>query len=155
MKEKSAKETQIVDTPKSLLARVALAITLLVTFCTVTVSQSQTSSGATPHLGQIWGSVQTRNMATSNSSRLADVAIVIRKVHGGRPGRIVGYSAINNGSYSVDMGDLPAGKYLVQVDPGGSSYMTGERLVDYPGRGGSAKQNWTVSTDQTAVPALE
>ncbi|MFZ0680793.1 hypothetical protein [Candidatus Binatus sp.] len=94
-------------------------------------------------------------MATSNSSRLEDVAIVIRKVHGGRPGRIVGYSAINNGSYSVDMGDLPAGKYLIQVDPGGSMYMTGERLVDYPGRSGSVRQNWTLSTGRTALPTLQ
>lgn len=155
MNEKKVKETEVMDTSRFLLARVALAVTLFVTFCTVTPSQSQTSSGTMSHQGQVWGSVQTGNMATSNSSRLEDVAIVIRKVHGGRPGRIVGYSAINNGSYSVDMGDLPAGKYLVQVDPGGSMYMTGERLVDYPGRSGSVRQNWTLSTGRTALPTLQ
>jgi hypothetical protein len=94
-------------------------------------------------------------MATSNASRLAEVAIVIRRVHDGKVGRIVGYSAIHDGSYFVAMGELPAGKYMVQVDPGESFYMPGVWLVNYPGGGGSVKQDWTLSTDQTASPSVE
>jgi hypothetical protein len=141
-------------TPKFLLAATALAAALMVAFLNVAPARSQTSSDDASHRGQIYGTVQTGNMATSNQSRLDEVAIVVRRVKDGRLGKIVGFSAINNGTYAVNMGGLPAGKYVVMVDPGASYYMQGERLVDYPGPEGSKKQDWTIYTDQIALPTL-
>jgi hypothetical protein len=84
-----------------------------------------------------------------------DVTIVVRLVKDGKPGKIVGSSAIKNGKYVVNMGDLPAGKYVVMVNPGTSGYMPGERLIEYPGREGSKEQNWTISTMRIANPQTE
>jgi len=94
-------------------------------------------------------------MATGNQFRMDDVTIIVRKDKDGRLGKVVGFSEIKDGKYAVDMGGLPAGKYVVMVDPGASYYMQGERLVEYPGPGGSKRQNWTVSTEQIAMPSLE
>ena len=94
-------------------------------------------------------------MATSNQSRLDDVTIVVRNAKRGKLGKIVGFSPIKDGKYAIDMGDLPAGKYVVEVDPGASYYRQGERLVEYPGRSGSARQDWTLSTSKPAIPSLQ
>lgn len=106
------------------------------------------------HANQIWGSIQTGSMAP-DGYRLDEMTIVIRRIHQSRPGRIVGIGSIDNSNYSIDMGKLPAGKYLVQVEPGDSFYLGGERLVSYPGPGGVVNQNWTVYTDRSAIPALD
>jgi hypothetical protein len=53
------------------------------------------------------------------------------------------------------MGGLPAGKYAVMVDPDGTFYKPGEKLVTYPGQQGSLKQDWTLYTDQQAIPSAE
>ena len=139
---------------KVMLAATALAAALMVAFFNVALIQGQTSSGDA-HKGQIYGTVQTGNMATTNRSRLDDVAIVVRNAKRGKLGKIVGFSPIKDGKYAVDMGDLPAGKYVVQVDPGASYLMTGERLIQYPGRDGSAEQDWTLSTSKPAIPSLQ
>ena len=55
----------------------------------------------------------------------------------------------------MNMGDLPAGKYVVQVDPGGSEYGGGERVVSYPGNGGSVNQDWTMYLGRGAIPSEE
>jgi len=104
---------------------------------------------------QIYGAVQTANMAAGNQIRMDDVTILVRKVKEGRLGKVVAFSEIKNGQYAVDMGDLPAGKYVVMVDPGASGYMQGERLIEYPGPGSRKRQNWTISTEQIAIPSLE
>jgi hypothetical protein len=142
-------------TIKFLLAATAVAVVLISGLFNTAPIQAQTSTGGGSHQGQIWGKVRTHNMATSRFSRLEKVTIVVRDITDGRPGGIVGISKINHGQYAVDMDALPAGKYVVMVDPGGSFYMTGERLVNWPGPGGSVEQDWTVSTEQMAVPSLE
>jgi hypothetical protein len=138
--------------PKFLLA--VTALTLMGAFTNPAPAQAQTSPGDASHRAQIYGTVQTGNMATSNQSRLDEVAIVVRRVKEGRMGKVVGFSEIHNGQYAVDMGALPAGKYVVVVDPGASSYMPGERLADYPGPEGNTEQNWTLYTDRPALPII-
>jgi hypothetical protein len=139
---------------KFILGATALAAALMVAFINVAPAQGQTSSGDT-HQGQIYGTVQTGNMATTALVRLDDVTIVVRNAKRGKLGKIVGFSPIKNGQYAVDMGGLPAGKYVVMVDPGASYYMQGETLVKYPGRAGSTKQDWTLTTSKPAIPSLQ
>ena len=141
--------------PKFLSVATALATVLMVAFFNMAPTQAQTSSGEASHQSQIYGAVQTANMAAGNQIRMNDVTILVRKVKEGRLGKVVAFSEIKNGKYVVDMGDLPAGKYVIMVDPGASDYMQGERLVEYPGPGGSKKQDWTISTEQIAIPSLE
>jgi hypothetical protein len=141
--------------PKFLLVTTALAAALMGAISNPGTALAQTPSGGASHRAQIYGTVQTGNMASNNQFRLDEVAIVVRRVKDGRIGKVVAFSGIHNGQYAVDMGALPAGKYVVMVDPGASSYMPGERLVDYPGPEGSKEQNWTVSTEQVAQPILE
>jgi hypothetical protein len=142
-------------TPKFLLVAMALATVVMVAFFSAAPTQAQPSSGNASHQSQIYGAVQTANMAASNQTRMDDVTILVRKVKEGRLGKVVAFSEIKNGQYAVDMGDLPAGKYVVMVDPGASGYMQGERLIEYPGPGSRKRQNWTISTEQIAIPSLE
>jgi hypothetical protein len=142
-------------TPKFVLVATALATVLMVAFFSAAPTQVQTSGGNASHQSQIYGAVQTANMAAGNQVRMDDVTILVRKVKEGRLGKVVAFGEIRNGKYVVNMGDLPAGKYVVMVDPGASGYMQGERLIEYPGPGGSKKQNWTISTEQIAIPSLE
>ena len=142
-------------TPKFLLVAMALATVVMVAFFSAAPTQAQPSSGNASHQSQIYGAVQTANMAAGNQTRMDDVTILVRKVKEGRLGKVVAFSEIKNGQYAVDMGDLPAGKYVVMVDPGASGYMQGERLIEYPGPGSRKRQNWTISTEQIAIPSLE
>jgi hypothetical protein len=143
------------NTSRLLTAATLFAAFLIFASFNAAPAQAQTSAGDSSHQGQIYGTVQTGNMATSNQSRMEDLTIVVRKDKDGRLGKVVGFSDITNGQYAVNMGGLPAGKYVVMVDPGASFYKSGERLVKYPGPNGSKKQNWTVSTNQNAIPSLE
>jgi len=140
---------------RSLAAAMAVSAALIIVFFSPSLAQAQTSNSDASHQGQIYGNVQTANEAAFNQLRLDDVTIVVRRVKSGRTGRIVGFSAVKDGKYAIEMGSLPAGKYVVMVDPGASSYKQGERLVEYPGPQGSKRQNWTISTDQNAIPSLE
>jgi len=142
------------NSQKFILAAMALAAALMVTFFNVAPTQGQTSS-SDAHQGQIYGTVQTTNVATTSQSRFDDVTIVVRNAKRGKLGKIVGFSPIKDGKYAVDMGGLPAGKYVVMVDPGASYYMQGETLIKYPGREGSTRQNWTLSVGKPPVPSLE
>jgi hypothetical protein len=141
--------------PKLLLVATALPTVLIIAFFNTARTQAQTSSGESSHQSQIYGAVQTANMAAGNQIRMDNVTILVRKVKEGRLGKVVGFSEIKNGKYVVDMGDLPAGKYVIMVDPGASDYMQGERLIEYPGPGGRKRQDWTISTEQIAIPSLE
>ena len=142
-------------TPKFLLVATGLATVLMVAFFSAAPTQAQTSGGNASHQSQIYGAVQTANVAAGNQVRMDDVTILVRKVKEGRLGKVVAFGEIRNGKYVVNMGDLTAGKYVVMVDPGASGYMQGERLIEYPGPGGSKRQNWTISTEQIAIPSLE
>ncbi len=57
--------------------------------------------------------------------------------------------------HTEDRSDLPAGKYVIQVDPGGSEYGGGERVVSYSGNGGSVNQDWTLYLGRGAIPSEE
>src|SRR5579875_1275306 len=110
------------------------------------------AQGASAAHGKIWGVVQTQGESAVNIFD-RDTNVVVRRLHNSRPGRIVATSAVSNGRYSADMDDLPAGKYLVSVDPGGDSlYLPGQAVVNYPGHGASVHQNWTLSMQQSAIP---
>lgn len=113
------------------------------------------AQGASAAHGKIWGMVQTQGQSAIDIFD-RDTSVVVRRLHNSRAGRIVGTSAVSHSRYSVDMDDLPAGKYLVSVDPGGDSlYLPGTAVVNYPGRGASVRQNWTLSQQQSAVPHQE
>jgi hypothetical protein len=127
----------------------------MVAFFSAAPTQGQTSNGDASHQGQIYGTVQTPNMAAGNEYRMDDVTIVVRRVKSRKLGKIVGISEIKNGTYVVNMGGLPAGKYVVIVDSGSSGYMQGQRLIEYPGPEGSKEQNWTISMQRPANPQTE
>src|SRR5207245_9737801 len=62
----------------------------MVAFFSAAPTQAQTSSGNAPHQSQIYGAVQTANMAAGNQVRMDDVTILVRKVKEGRLGKVVG-----------------------------------------------------------------
>jgi hypothetical protein len=132
----------------------ALATTVLVAFVMAALARGETPAGAAAHQNQIWGSVHTEDRSTVNIFD-KEVTVLIRKYHPKRLGRIIAFSAVNGGHYAVNMGDLPAGKYVVQVDPGGSEYGGGERVVSYSGNGGSVNQDWTLYMGRGAIPSEE
>jgi hypothetical protein len=110
-------------------------------------------AGASAHQSQIWGSVHTEDRSTINIFD-KEVTALILKYHPKKLRRIIAFGAVRSGShYSVNMGDLPAEKYVVEVDPGGSEYGGGERVVSYPGNGGSVNQDWTMYLRRGAIPS--
>ncbi len=111
-------------------------------------------AGASAHQNQIWGSVHTEDRSTVNIFD-KEVTVLIRKYHPKKLGRIIAFGAVSGGQYTVNMGDLPAGKYVIQVDPGGSEYGGGERVVSYSGNGGSVNQDWTLYLGRGAIPSEE
>ena len=114
----------------------ALSTTVLVAFFMAALARGETPAGASAHQNQIWGSVHTEDRSTVNIFD-KEVTVLIRKYHPKKLGRIIAFGAVSGGQYTVNMGDLPAGKYVIQVDPGGSEYGGGERVVSYSGNGGS------------------
>ncbi|GEM_PF-6166752 len=114
------------------------------------------------HHSEIWGSMHTQERSTANIFK--NIAIYVRKLDGNRPGQVVASTEIlnrfseglNDSDYAVKMGDLPAGKYLVQIIPvDGSEYQPGGRIVNYRGKGTSVRQDWTINLTVAAVPAKE
>ena len=132
----------------------ALGTTVFVAFLMTALARGETPAGASAHSKQIWGSVHTEDRSTVNIFD-KEVTVLIRKYHPKRLGRIIAFGAVSGGHYAVNMGDLPAGKYVVQVDPGGSEYGGGERVVSYPGSGGSVNQDWTLYLGRGAIPSGE
>jgi hypothetical protein len=133
---------------------IALGTTVLLAFLMTALARGETPVGASAHPKQIWGSVHTEDRSTVNIFD-KEVTVLIRKYHPKRLGRIIAFGAVSGGQYAVNMGDLPAGKYVVQVDPGGSEYGGGERIVSYPGNGGSVNQDWTLYLGRGAIPSGE
>src|SRR5262249_6329254 len=132
-----------------------LGTTVLVAFVMAALARGETPTGASGHQNQIWGSVHTEDRSTVNIFD-KEVTVLIRKYHPKKLGRIIAFGALRSGGhYVVNMGDLPAGKYVVQVDPGGSEYGGGERVVSYPGNGGSVNQDWTLYLGRGAIPSGE
>jgi len=106
------------------------------------------------HANQVWGSVRTedRNTATIFDK---EVSVLIRTYHSNKRGRVLAISKVVGGYYAIDMYNLPAGKYVVQVDTGGSEYGDGQRVIDYPGKGGRVNQKWTLYLRRAAIPAQD
>jgi hypothetical protein len=71
---------------KFMLAATAFAAALMVIFFNVAPTQGQTSS-SDAHQGQIYGTVQTTNVATTSQSRFDDVTIVVRNAKRGKIGK--------------------------------------------------------------------
>ncbi|HXM34246.1 MAG TPA: hypothetical protein VN920_03590 [Pyrinomonadaceae bacterium] len=132
----------------------ALGILFLLAIPVGAIAQEASSEGNAAHANQIWGSVRTVDRSTENIFD-KNVTILIRMYHENRLGKVVAFGEVKNAHYAVDMARLPRGKYVVQVDTGGSEYGGGERLVDYPGNGSSVNQNWTLYMGQSAIPARE
>jgi hypothetical protein len=107
------------------------------------------------HEARIYGVVQTAEQSVANIFD-RNTTVVVRALHNSRMGPIVGISKVSNGHYSVDMSGRPAGQYLVAIDTGGDSlYLPGESVVKFPGGSASVRQNWTLSTYESAVPHRE
>jgi hypothetical protein len=149
-------------TQRSLLLSSASTLALLVIFEMLGLS-SYAAAQSNNHPNEIWGSVRTQARSTANIFK--NVVINVHKVNSNQVGPVVASTQVVNRSnppgtgtyhYAVNMGNLPAGKYLVKVLPiAGSEYGAGERLINYPGAGGSVRQDWTLVLGQPAVPAKE
>jgi hypothetical protein len=147
-------ERNAMKTQRPVLAGFALGIFFLLAAPVGAMAQEAPSVRTAAHANQIWGSVRTEERSTENIFD-KNVTILIRTYHENRLGKIVAFGEVKHAHYAVDMGSLPGGKYVVQVDTGGSEYGGGERVVDYPGHGSSVNQNWTLYMGQSAIPAKE
>ena len=105
------------------------------------------------HSSQIWGSVQTEAASTGNIFKKGAV-VLVRKFNPNGQGAVLAQGKVVSRHYAARMGDAPAGKYVVEIKPGGE-YGGGQTVVDYPGPGGNYHQSWTIAVGQPAVPAKE
>jgi hypothetical protein len=142
--------------------RLTIASAAFVLIVSVTLLPSRSEAVSDLHHSEIWGSLHTQERSTANIFK--NVAIYVRELDGNRMGQIVASTEILNrlgeglddSDYAVKMGNLPAGKYLVQVIPvDGSEYQPGGRIVNYRGKGTSTHQDWTINLTVAAVPAKE
>lgn len=129
------------------------ALVLLIFLAATTGGVARSATGG-EHKDQIWGTVGTQEQSTANVFD-KDVSIIVREYHHHGLGKIVELGHVRNGRYVVDMHDLPAGRYVVIVDTGGSDYQNGEIVVKYPGPNGSVHQNWTLSMNESAIPTSQ
>ena len=106
------------------------------------------------HHGQVWGSVRTEDRSTNNIFDKR-VTVLVRHYDPDKLGAIVAESKLKHGHYIADLGTAPAGKYVVQVNPGGGGYGPGQTIVDYPGPDGNVHQSFTLVLGSPAVPAKE
>lgn len=139
---------------RSALVGFTLGVFVSLAALVATMAQEPPSVRAAGHLNQIWGSVRTEEGSTENIFD-KNVTIVLRSYNKNRRGKIVAFGEVKNAHYAVDMGSLPGGKYVVEVDTGGSEYRGGERLIDYPGNGSGVNQDWTLSLNKPAIPSKE
>jgi hypothetical protein len=120
------------------------------------------------HPNQIWGALQTQDRSTANVFK--NFAVCVSKYNKHRLEPVIAYSKFYGRSevlglgadripgdiYSINMRNLPAGKYVVQLIPiHGSEYQPGEVVVNYAGAGSSVRQDWTVNLTHGAAPSLE
>ena len=107
---------------------------------------------AASHDNQVWGLVRTRDHSTMNVWD-KHVTIVVRSIENDKPGAVVAQSKLNHGHYAADMGNAPAGKYTVQINPGSTGYESGQTLIDYPGPGGNVHQSFTLVLGGPPIPS--
>ncbi|MGA2412325.1 MAG: hypothetical protein ABSG46_18320 [Candidatus Binataceae bacterium] len=126
-----------------------LTLVLGLTLAAAGTSFAQT----TAHANQIYGTVTTEDRSTSNIFNKHAV-VLVRKYDASGQGPVVATGKVIHRHYIANMGDAPAGKYVVEIKPGGE-YGGGQTLVDYPGPGGNYHQSWTIAVGQPAVPGKE
>jgi|SRR5580658_1930320 hypothetical protein len=129
------------------LANLALALSLILGAAGTTMAQTSSA-----HQNQVWGLVRTQDHSTMNIWD-KKVTILVRPVENDKPGAPVAMAKLHQGHYHADMGNAPAGKYTVQINPGSSGYGSGQTLIDYPGPGGNVHQSFTLVLGQPAIPA--
>ncbi|HUN57376.1 MAG TPA: hypothetical protein VMU41_04630 [Candidatus Binataceae bacterium] len=129
------------------LATLALALSMVLGAAGIT--QAQTSSA---HQNKVWGLVRTQDHSTMNVWD-KHVTIVVRPVVNDAPGAPVAKATLHHGHYAADMGNAPAGKYTVQINPGSTGYGAGQTLIDYPGPGGDVHQSFTLVLGGPPIPA--
>jgi hypothetical protein len=129
------------------LASLALVLTLILGAAGTTLAQA-----ASAHQNQVWGLVRTQDHSTMNIWD-KHVTILVRPVENDKPGPPVATAKLHHGHYAADMGNAPAGKYTVQINPGAGDYGSGQTLIDYPGPGGNVHQSFTLVLGQPAIPA--
>jgi hypothetical protein len=139
---------------KIALSSSVLGIFVLLSALVGAMAQEGLPVGGVAHANQIWGSVVTRERSTENIFD-KDITISIHMYHKSRIGKTVAVGKVKNTHYTVDLGDLPAGKYVARVNTGGSEYGGGERVIHYFGPGSSVNQNWTLSIGHPAIPGEE
>jgi hypothetical protein len=132
---------------------IKLAGLALVVGLTLSGAGTSLAQTAAAHSSQIWGSVQTEAASTGNIFKKGAV-VLVRKFNPNGQGAVVAQGKVVRRHYVAPMGDASAGKYVVEIKPGGE-YGGGQTVVDYPGPGGNYHQSWTIAVGQPAVPAKE
>jgi hypothetical protein len=115
-------------------------------------SRNAMAQASAPHQNQVWGLVRTQDHSTMNIWD-KHVTIQVRPVVNDKPGDVVATSKLHRGHYRADMGNAPAGKYVVNLLPGSTGYGAGQTLIDYPGPGGNVHQSFTMVLGGAAIPA--
>src|ERR1700730_12232117 len=110
--------TKRYENAETRMAGFALGIFFLLAAPVGAMAQEAPSVRTAAHANQIWGSVRTEERSTENIFD-KNVTILIRTYHENRLGKIVAFGEVKHAHYAVDMGSLPGGKYVVQVDTGG------------------------------------
>jgi hypothetical protein len=124
-----------------------LALTLALILGTSSITLAQTS---TAHENQVWGLIRTQDHSTMNIWDKR-VVVEVRSIVDDKPGPVIGTSKLHHGHYKVDMGDAPAGKYVINIKPGSTGYGAGQTLIDYPGPGGNVHQGFTLVLGGPAI----
>jgi hypothetical protein len=94
-----------------------LALVVGLTFGGAGTSLAQTAAA---HSSQIWGSVQTEADSTGNIFKKGAV-VLVRKFNPNGQGAVVAQVRVVRRHYAARMGDAPAGKYVVEIEPGAST----------------------------------
>jgi hypothetical protein len=129
------------------------ALLALLLSLTLAAGTSLAQPAAAVHSNQIWGFVGTEDRSTANIFNKHAV-VLVRKFDPNGQGPVVATGKVVQRHYAANMGTAPAGKYVVQINPGGE-YGGGQTVVDYPGPGGNYHQSWTIVVGKPAVPAKE
>jgi hypothetical protein len=90
----------------------------LVVGLTLVAAGTSLAQAAAAHSNQIWGSVRTEESSTGNAFKKGAV-VLVRKFDPNGPGSVVATSRVMHRHYAASMGDAPAGKYVVEIKPGG------------------------------------
>ncbi|MBF6570690.1 MAG: carboxypeptidase regulatory-like domain-containing protein [Candidatus Binataceae bacterium] len=131
---------------------VGLALSCMLGLAVIASAQPiETSSGAVPrHAGQLWGNIKT----SAGNQSVQGVAVVVYHIKHGKPGESVAQGTTDaTGSYSIAIGSLPAGVYLVRVQaPTTGGYQGGQTRTKLRGPKASKHIDWMLSGQSPAQP---